>query len=254
MRVNEIIAEKINPDILDPRFTHTQEIGDYAYKAFAYEGRPGVKFLRIQAFADATDNPMDRIGDVLFRITDDATGGYLESINTFVADEYQKKGIASTMYAFAKMLGNDIQPSKDQLPAGQAMWKAWKKSGDAKHLTTEAVQGKLSKRQQQSTAGMNTYHDAERANSDYVAYRLGMAVASTDGKDIAPNMDRKSWIGKEKSTHPYTREEQEMLKKAYKAVGASYKDLNKGDMRSLELDSVNKVSTTPKKKPNKYGI
>ena len=137
MRAKEFINEKINPDVLDPRFSHTQQIGDYTYKAFAYEGRPGVKFLRVQAFVNESDNAMDRIGDVLFRITDDERGGHLESINTFVADEYQKQGIASTMYAYAKMLGNDIQPSKDQLPPGEAMWAAWEKSGDAQHLMKE---------------------------------------------------------------------------------------------------------------------
>lgn len=117
-----------------------------------------------------------------------------------------------------------------------------------------SAQGKLTKRQHQSSAGINTYRDAESASSDYVAYRLGMAVASTDGKSVNPNMDKESWIGKDKSTHPYTDEEQQMLKKAYKAVGASYKDLTKGDLRSLELDTINKTSPTPKKKTNKYGI
>jgi hypothetical protein len=33
-----------------------------------------------------------------------------------------------------------------------------------------------------------------------------------------------------------------MLKKAYQAVGAGYKDLNRGDMRSMELETTNKVS------------
>ena len=115
------------------------------------------------------------------------------------------------------------------------------------------TRAKLTKRQQQSMPGANTYHDAVRANSDYVAYRMGMAVAGTDGK-TPPNIDKESWIGKEKSAHPYTKEEQDMLKLAYKAAGASYTDLNKGDMRSLELDSVNKASPTPKKKTNKYGV
>ena len=111
----------------------------------------------------------------------------------------------------------------------------------------------MTKRQRQSMPGANTYHDAARANSDYVAYRMGIAVAGTDGK-TPPNIDKESWIGKEKSTHPYTKEEQDMLKLAYKAAGASYKDLNKGDMRSLELDTVNKVSPVAPKKLNKYGV
>lgn len=123
----------------------------------------------------------------------------------------------------------------------------------AREFITEVSQAKLTKRQQQSTAGLNVYSDGERWNSDYVAYRLGMAVAGTDGQ-IEPAMDAKSWIGKSKSTHPYTPEEQEMLKKAYKAVGATYKDENKGDMRSLELDTTNKISPVAKIKRNQYGV
>ena len=120
-------------------------------------------------------------------------------------------------------------------------------------ITEGKSRAKLTKRQKQSLPGANTYHDAARANSDYVAYRMGMAVAGTDGK-TPPNIDKESWIGKEKSTHPYTKVEQDMLKQAYKAAGASYKDLNHGDMRSMELDSVNKASIVAPKKRNKYGV
>jgi hypothetical protein len=41
------------------------------------------------------------------------------------------------MYAYAKMLGNDIKPSDYQLRRGIAMWDAWKKAGDDKHLVAE---------------------------------------------------------------------------------------------------------------------
>lgn len=137
--------------------------------------------------------------------------------------------------------------------------KAFKLAEQIKQLETElnearkVSQSKITKRQSQASKGLNTYSDGERWSADYVAYRLGMAVASTDGKE-EPNMDAKSWIGKGKSTHPYTPEEQEMLKKAYKAVGADYTDLNHGDMRSLELDTTNKVSPVAKPKKNKYGV
>lgn len=125
----------------------------------------------------------------------------------------------------------------------------------AKEFIQEAKssQTKITKRQQQSTTGLNTYSDAEMWNSDYVAYRLGMAVACTDGSNT-PDIDAKSWIGKSKSTHPYTKEEQEMLKKAYKAVGAKYKDVNNGNMKSMELETTNKVSPVAKPKRNKYGV
>lgn len=117
----------------------------------------------------------------------------------------------------------------------------------------EATEKKISKRAQEATTGLNTYGDSERMNGDYVGYRLGMAVAGADGKTPI-DMKAKSWIGKKKSTHPYTKEEQDMLKQAYKAVGASYKDINNGDMNSRELESTNSTSPVAKPKKNKYGI
>ncbi len=123
----------------------------------------------------------------------------------------------------------------------------------AKEFIIEVTQKKLTKRQGKSARGMNIYSDAERWNSDYVAYRLGMAVACTDGTND-PDMDAKSWIGKSKSTHPYTEEEQEMLKKAYKAVGAKYQDPFHGDMRSQELDGTNTTSPISAAKKNRYGV
>ncbi len=123
----------------------------------------------------------------------------------------------------------------------------------AKEFIIEIAEKKLTNRLGKSAAGINLYTDAERRNSDYVSYRLGMAVACTDGTND-PDMDAKSWVDKSKTTHPYTSAEQEMLKKAYKAVGANYKDLAKGDMRSQELDTTNTVSPVAKPKRNKYGV
>ena len=106
---------------------------------------------------------------------------------------------------------------------------------------TETADAKISRRLQSATRGLNIYSDAERWNADYVLSRLGQAVASTDGTFV-PEIAAKSWIGKNKSTHPYTKEEQAMLKMAYKAIGADYRDLNGGDMDSEEMSEVNKVS------------
>lgn len=110
----------------------------------------------------------------------------------------------------------------------------------AREFLSEKKDGKISKRAQQSTAGLNVYSDAERWNTDYVSYRLGMAVACSDGHNSL-NIDAKSWVGKQKSASPYTPQEQEMLNQAYKAVGADYTDLNNGDLESQELDSTNTV-------------
>jgi len=120
-------------------------------------------------------------------------------------------------------------------------------------MMAEATQAKISKRQSQASRGISIYSDAEKANTDYVAFKLGQAMAATDGKTV-PEIDAKSWYGKKKTVHPYTEVENEMFKKAAKAVGAVYTDLNHGDMASKELDSTNKVSPVPTRKLNQYGI
>ena len=68
-----------------------------------------------------------------------------------------------------------------------------------------------------------------------------MAVASSDGVNPI-EIDSESWVGKHNTTHPYTREEQNMLKLAYKAAGLEYRDLNNGDMDSEEVESTNTQS------------
>ena len=123
-----------------------------------------------------------------------------------------------------------------------------------KDIVTEENQvGKLAKRQQQPTRGLNKFTDGDRWNGDYTLYRLGLAVASTDGKTV-PDTDKESWVGKWKVTAPYSQADQDMLKQAYKAVGADYEDVNNGDMRSQELNSTNKSSPVAKPKKNKYGV
>lgn len=105
----------------------------------------------------------------------------------------------------------------------------------------EAREGQVGKRRRAATRGLNIFSDSERWNSDYTLNRVMMAVACTDGTFV-PELDAKSWSGKSKTAHPYTKEEQEMLKMAYRAAGASWSDLNDGDMDSEELDTINKQS------------
>jgi hypothetical protein len=115
------------------------------------------------------------------------------------------------------------------------------------------TKGELKKRQRFAMRGLNKFTDGKKWNSDYTLYRLGLALASTDGKYM-PEVDEESWIGKWKVTAPYSKAEQEMLKLAYKTVHADHEDLNKGDMRSQEGPTVNKSSVVPGKKKNKYGV
>lgn len=112
----------------------------------------------------------------------------------------------------------------------------------AREFISEVRAGKISKRAQDPSRGINTYGDAERTNSDYVGFKLGQAMAMADGSGSNIDIDPKSWYGKKKTVHPYSELEQKMFKQGAKAVGASAQDLNKGDMDSKELKSTNSVS------------
>ena len=113
--------------------------------------------------------------------------------------------------------------------------------------------GLLKDRSRLATRGLNKFSDAKKWNGDYTLYRLGLAVASTDGKEM-PNVDEESWVGKWKLAAPYTKEEQDMLNLAYKAVDANVEDINNGDLRSQEGPTINKESPIAKSKKNKYGV
>jgi hypothetical protein len=132
MRAQEFVLETINPDTLNKRFRHKQVIGNYTYTASveifleepllnikAYDGDKEIGHILFQMF-DWEDNPAD---------------GYMESGGTEVDPKYRNKGVASTMYAYAKMLGNDIKPSNNRSDLGKTMWTAWDKSGGSTHLS-----------------------------------------------------------------------------------------------------------------------
>lgn len=113
--------------------------------------------------------------------------------------------------------------------------------------------GELKDRQRRATRGLNRFTDGKKWNSDYTLYRLGLALAATDGKTM-PEVDEESWLGKWKLTAPYSQEEQDMLKLAYKAVHANHEDMNHGDLRSQEGPTIQKTSPIAKPKKNKYGV
>jgi hypothetical protein len=111
----------------------------------------------------------------------------------------------------------------------------------AHEFIVERKGGKMTNRQQNPTRGMNKYTDADRWNSDYKLYRLGLAMACTDGEKV-PDMDEESWVGRWKTLHPYSEKEQDMINIAAKAAGVKVTDVNRGDMRSKETDDTYTVS------------
>lgn len=93
-----------------------------------------------------------------------------------------------------------------------------------------------SKRQSQSSVGMDKFRDADGYDRVYELNRVMMAVASSNGTSPI-DVNAESWSGRYNTAHPYTEVEQKMLKQAFKLVGSEYIDLNHGDMHSRELDS-----------------
>ena len=101
--------------------------------------------------------------------------------------------------------------------------------------------GRLSKTKSYATVGLHKFVDPNRADRIYELNRIMMAAASTDGTFV-PDIDGESWAGRYDIAAPYTPEEHEMLKMAYKAIGSEFQDLNKGDLRSQEIPSTSTVS------------
>jgi hypothetical protein len=108
----------------------------------------------------------------------------------------------------------------------------------------EVTNGKITKRQRWGTRGLNKFTpDGPPYSGSYTLNRVMMAVAGSDGKTINP-IDASGWSATNTTAHPYTQQEQDMLKLAYSAVGAKYTDLNNGDMRSQEPPGGNIKSPT----------
>jgi hypothetical protein len=101
--------------------------------------------------------------------------------------------------------------------------------------------GKIGQRRSQATVGLNKFRDADLADRAYELNRVMMAAAATDGTFV-PDIDNESWAGRYNLAMPYTDVEQAMLEKAFRAVGSDHEDLNRGDLKSKELESTNKRS------------
>lgn len=112
----------------------------------------------------------------------------------------------------------------------------------ANEFVTENKIGKIGKRRQAATRGLNKFRDQQFSDRVYELNRVMMAAASNDGTDFVNELDGESWAGRNNIAAPYTEVEQRMLEKAYRAVGSKHWDLNKGDMDSEEVSSTNTKS------------
>lgn len=181
---------------------------------------------------------------------------YLNQYPEKIKKEKGKKELSTAeAYGVGKITAQNTTADVDASTPGKNLraFKLAEQIAEIEKQLQEASQTKITKRKQQSSRGMHTFGDGERVSGDYTLHRLGMAAAMTDGTNN-PDINGKSWIGKERAAFPYTQEEADKLKKAYKAIGARYKDLNSNDLRSQELEGTNAVSPVSKPKKNKYGV
>ena len=111
----------------------------------------------------------------------------------------------------------------------------------AREFVAEAHVGPVGKRRSAATRGLHKFRDETYADRLYELNRVMMAAACTDGTFV-PELDQESWAGRHDIAAPYTKQEADMMKRAYEATGSWNQDLNDGDMESRELDSVNKQS------------
>ena len=112
----------------------------------------------------------------------------------------------------------------------------------ANEFVAESKIGKIGNRKQTATKGLHKFRDEDCADRTYELNRIMMAAAATDGTFV-PDIDGESWAGRYNISVPYTQEEQNMLMMAYKAAGSDFHDLNKGDLKSKELEGTNTQST-----------
>ena len=113
--------------------------------------------------------------------------------------------------------------------------------------------GKIPKRYHQASRGLRTFAHPNGQDRIYELNRVMMAVALADGTLTPLDMNDESWVGRNNIAMPYTAEEDNMMRMALAAVGSSHEDLNDGDLRSQELDSVNRTSPVAQVKPMTLG-
>jgi hypothetical protein len=112
----------------------------------------------------------------------------------------------------------------------------------AHEFVSESKEGKVSKRASHATPGIHKVRDAGGYDRTYHLNRLGMAMASADGKDKKPvQMDSASWVEKFNTVHPYTEAEHNMLHQAMNTVPTEHQEVVPFS-KSMELDSTNKSS------------
>jgi hypothetical protein len=101
--------------------------------------------------------------------------------------------------------------------------------------------GKVPKRAKQAMNKTHMTRDVGGYDRTNHLNRLAMAMACADGKSTSKiDMDSYSWVEKYNSIHPYTKEEENMVKAAMKTVPTDHKHAVRNG--SKEMDDTHKTS------------
>lgn len=96
-----------------------------------------------------------------------------------------------------------------------------------------------------------SYDALDNNNNPYLAYRFGIALASSPDPD---NLYPKGPIGSDFSTIDYSDADAEIRKGAEKLMGVKPSRSTGKGSEELPNNVINKVSPTAKPKKNKYGV
>jgi len=137
MRAQEFIPERVNAEVIEPGYSVRRQLPNGliiqadAMTPFLDDPDPYLRDLRgvtIRVFDPNSDSWIhDKFGIAEVRFLarqDKKTGEWnLRPSGVQVNPKYQRQGIASAMYNFARMLGNDVMPGVAQTAQGEAFWK-----------------------------------------------------------------------------------------------------------------------------------
>jgi RNA polymerase sigma factor (sigma-70 family) len=138
------VNEAVDIQTLDTNFKHQMKFGRYiyiatgskganTYKSKGYDSGEDSPGLSIEVFDpyNRSENPIAYARFIAHR--DKGGEHWLESDMTRVEPDYRGQNIAYQIYAYAKMLGNDIKKNTDtdgelnQTELGKKMWRGWGK-------------------------------------------------------------------------------------------------------------------------------
>ena len=112
----------------------------------------------------------------------------------------------------------------------------------ANEFIIEAREGTIHPEHQAASQGIVRMRDQGGYDRTYHLNRIWMATAMADGKSSkAVDMDSSSWIEKYNTAHPYTKEEDNMIRGALKTVGANHHAVV-SDHNSTEPNDINCAS------------